>query len=172
MKVIPYTKEYEHLTKDFSCGNIVIDNFIKSSEALDDSIAKTYIMLSDDNNYLIGYYSLTTGTYDIIDNGVRIKQCGSIHISYFAITSMFQGVITYSDDEHIYKFSDVLLMDCLDRIESLKEFIGFGCVTLSSTEQGFNLYSRLGFEKIDEDFCFSDTDAEKKSVDMYYMFEM
>ena len=39
-----FTEEYKILANDFRCGNIVIDNFIKSSDALDENQGITYIL--------------------------------------------------------------------------------------------------------------------------------
>lgn len=47
MNVFKYTPEYEVLAKSFECGNFVIDNFLKSGNALDENQGITYILLSD-----------------------------------------------------------------------------------------------------------------------------
>ena len=37
--------EYKALTDNFSCGNIIIDNFLKSYNALDENQGITYVLL-------------------------------------------------------------------------------------------------------------------------------
>ena len=48
MDIVKYTKEYLNLTKNFDCGNIVINNFFKSDNALNNNQGIAYIMLSDE----------------------------------------------------------------------------------------------------------------------------
>lgn len=45
MDIIKYTSEYEGLKKRFTCGNIVIDNFLKNGGALDENQGITYVLL-------------------------------------------------------------------------------------------------------------------------------
>ena len=54
MNIKKYTTKYENLAKKFTCGNIVIDKFLHDGSALDVNRGITYIMLSDDNNCIIG----------------------------------------------------------------------------------------------------------------------
>ena len=58
--------EYKALTDNFSCGNIIIDNFLKSNDALDENQGITYVMLSDKKDFIIGYYNIETGRVDQI----------------------------------------------------------------------------------------------------------
>lgn len=55
MNIEKYTKKFSPLTEKFDCGNFIINNFIKSGDALDENQGITYIMLSDEKNYIIGY---------------------------------------------------------------------------------------------------------------------
>lgn len=48
MKIVKYTKKYEELAKEFKCGNIVLDNYIKNGNAFDERQGVTYILLSND----------------------------------------------------------------------------------------------------------------------------
>ncbi len=66
MKFDKYKLEYEPLAKHFSCGNIVIDDFLKSGDALDENQGITYILLSDDKDFIIGYYNISVGRVDQI----------------------------------------------------------------------------------------------------------
>ena len=55
MKIIKYRKKYISLSQNFSCGNIILDNFIKSNDALNPSIGTTYILLNEEKKF---YYWL------------------------------------------------------------------------------------------------------------------
>ena len=90
-----YIKKYENLSKDFECGNIIIDNFLKSGSALDKNQGITYVMLSEKENFLIGYYNIEVGRVDQIENvngsDRYILMGGAININYLAIHSKYQG---------------------------------------------------------------------------------
>lgn len=58
MDIIKYTSEYDNLKNRFTCGNIVIDNFLKNGGALDENQGITYVLLSDKKNAIIGYYNI------------------------------------------------------------------------------------------------------------------
>ena len=170
MNIKRIEKEHRKLTSIFNSGNSVLDKFIKSDNAFDSAQGITYVWLNSEGSELIGYYNISAGTFDWIDNKCRIKQCGAAHINYFAVTEKYQGV-HYKEGDDDYKLSDLLLSDCLSRIETIRESIGVGCITLSSTEQGYNLYRRADFEELEDDICFSDTSDEKKTIDMYLLLE-
>ena len=58
MNITKYASEYKDLKRHFSCGNIVIDNFLKSDNALDENQGITYVLLSDRKDAIIGYYNI------------------------------------------------------------------------------------------------------------------
>ncbi len=47
MNIVKYTSEYEGLKENFTCGNVVIDNFLRNGNALDENQGITYVLLSD-----------------------------------------------------------------------------------------------------------------------------
>lgn len=75
---------------------ILFDNFLKSSDALDDNQGVTYIMLSDNENMIIGYYNISTGRVDQIErvNNVDyyVPMGGSVNINYLAIAKEYQRI--------------------------------------------------------------------------------
>ena len=48
-----FKKEYIPLVKNFDCGNVVINNFLDSENALDFNQGITYVLLSDDKDFII-----------------------------------------------------------------------------------------------------------------------
>lgn len=67
MNIIKYTSEYKALKKHFSCGNFVIDNFLKTDNALDENQGITYVLLSDKKDAIIGYYNIEVGRVDQVE---------------------------------------------------------------------------------------------------------
>lgn len=158
---VPYTKEIQlEYSKTFDCGNDALTLFLKSREALDVAFGKTFVMLLN-NNTIAGYYNITSG--DIEDDN-NIRMGGAVYINYFAMDKEYQR---YKVNDELYA-SDLLLADCLNRINSIREnYLGFAFVTLSSTDEGLYLYERNGFTPIEEDMKISKNLGEKKCSQMY-----
>ena len=120
MNIVKYTVEYSDLVKDFRCGNEVIDKFLRDGSALDENQGITYILLSDESDFIIGYYNIEVGRVDQIEtigNKEYYKPMGgAVNINYLAIHSDFQGMmIAKVGDKKIY-LGDFLLRDCEKRI--------------------------------------------------------
>lgn len=79
----------------------------------------------------------------------------------------------YTDDGIKINLSDVLLDECLAKIEYIrKEYVGFSFVTLSSTKEGYSLYCRTGFEDLEEDMGFSAKDSDIECIPMYLPLDL
>ena len=55
------------MTKNFDCGNIVINHFLNDGDALDPNQGITYVLLSDDKDFIIGYFNISVGQIDQIE---------------------------------------------------------------------------------------------------------
>ncbi|MDE5569206.1 MAG: GNAT family N-acetyltransferase [Ruminococcus sp.] len=154
-----YTKDIKNnLSSGFDCGNDALTAFLKSYDALDDMFGKTYVMISDDR--IIGYYNISTSCIEN-DKGIRIG--GSVYINCLAVDKHYQKV-----KRGEYYISDILLADCLNRIENIREnTLGFAFVTLSSTDEGYYLYERNGFSPLEEDMKIAKNYGELSCVPMY-----
>ena len=86
MEIKKYTREFENLKNHFECGNIIIDNFLKNGDALDENQGITYVMLSDKKDFIIGYYNIEVGRVDqieIVGNRRIYKPMGgTVNINY------------------------------------------------------------------------------------------
>ena len=153
----------------FNCGNVSIDRFIRSSEALDPGYGKTFVWLSYDESEIIGFYNITTGSVDSLnEENTNYKVGGAIHINQFALSEEYQG----QEFDKSIKASDFLLAECLDRIYSIRKNVGFSFITLQSTERGFSLYKRNDFEEIEEDMQIVQTEHEIKCTPMYLALDV
>lgn len=156
MEIQKFTNEYIDLVKDFDCGNLVINNFLKNGSALDENRGITYIMLADKNDFIIGYYNIEAGRVDQIESldgkNYFMPMGASVNINYLAIHSKYQGIqIAEINDQKIY-LGDLLLRDCEKRILTLRQQVGICFVTLCSTEEGYHLYhERNGYEDFEDD---------------------
>lgn len=158
---------YNSFDHKFHSGNSSIDNFINTLDCLDLGIGLTYVFL-DEENTLAAYFNVTTGS--ILDlNNNSLKLGGSIHINKFGLDQKYQGL--YLSDRET-KLSDVLFYRCLEYSCKLREYVGFAFITLCSTEEGVHLYTRAGFEPVDEDMRIAHDFTEKGCYEMYLALDL
>jgi len=155
---VKYTDEMQKkLSKSFDCGNSALTSFLKSYESLDNSFGVTYVIPSD--NGIIGYYNISTGH---IENERHIRMGGTVYINCLALDVNYQK----KKFANSY-YSDILMSDCLKRIEDIREEIGFAFVTLSSTGEGYKLYERNGFCELENDMQMAKNTGEDTCIPMY-----
>lgn len=172
INIVPLDARLQQLASNFNCENVAIDNFLRSPMALDDGFGKTYVWLEDDNQRIIGFYNIGTGSIDQCDGDFRYKMGGSIHINDFAIDKKYKK-FQMAEGKHP-NMSDALLDDCIQRIMYLREnYVGFAFITLQSTEEGYNLYRRHDFEDIEGDMSLVNIqDKDKKCQAMCLALDM
>lgn len=172
MNIKKYTLEYAELAKDFKCGNIVIDNFLKNGSALDENQGITYVLLSDEEDIIIGYYNIEVGRVDQLESiGVYnryIPMGGAVNINYLAIHSDFQGTkIAEFEGKNLY-LGDCLLRHCERKILELRKEVGISFVTLYSTEQGYHLYyERNNYKDFEDDMSTFRQESDKSCYQLY-----
>jgi hypothetical protein len=176
MNIDKYTKCYENLAKNFTCGNIVIDNFLHDGSALDNNQGITYVMLSDEKDFIMGYYNIEVGRVDQLEivgeNKYYKPMGGAVNINYLAVHSNFQGYkIAEVGGKNIY-LGDYLLRDCEKRILNLRKEVGISFVTLYSTEQGYNLYhERNSYENFEDDMNTFVQETDKSCYKLYKLVD-
>ena len=134
-----FTRDMKRLALRFESGNPFLDNFIKSDEAFDAGIGKTFVWIDEKRTKIIGYYNIGVGYIDTItDDGTKIK------------------------------VSDQLFADFMSKVYLLREqYLGFSFVTLAATDEGYSLYRRNLFEDLDADLHFSLKEDEDNCRPMY-----
>lgn len=161
-------EELEQLCSSFYCTNTVIDNFIRSSECLNPSICKTYLLTKEENNKieLIGFFSLAA---DAVLENTTIYNGGAIRILMFAVDERYQKqTILIGHNKRTYASLQLVL--CLETIQNIVEqSVGASYIVLSSTKEGYNLYTHVGeFETIDDDFQLTYHEGDgQECIDMY-----
>ena len=172
MDIVKYTEKYAELAKHFECGNVVIDKILKDGSALDENQGITYILLSDNEEAIIGYYNIEVGRVDQIENigdqEFYKPMGGTVNVNYFAIHSRYQGIkVAEIDGRKIY-LGDLLLRDCEKRILELRKQVGIAFITMYSTEQGYHLYhERNSYEDFDEDMSTFVKESDKSCYKLY-----
>lgn len=172
MNIEKYTSRYESLAKNFDCGNIIINNFLRGGNALDENQGITYVLLSHNKDVIIGYYNIEVGRVDQIEDIGHTKRYipmgGAVNINYLAIHSRYQGTkIAEVEGRKIY-LGDYLLRDCEKRILRLRKVVGIVFITLYSTEQGYHLYhERNSYENFEDDMSTFVQDNDNKCYKLY-----
>ena len=156
MNIVRYTSELEHLAKNFKCGNDVIDMFLHDGNALDENQGITYVLLSDESDFIIGYYNIEVGRVDLLESvgekTIYTPMGGSVNINNLAIHSDFQRINFAEDGDKKIYLGDIILRDCEKRILELRNKVGISFVTLYSTQEGYHLYHvRNSYEEFEDD---------------------
>ena len=174
LNVVQYNASLQKLASSFHSGNWYLDQFLRQNIALDENYGKTYILLSQNNKCIIGYYNLSTGYLESVEENQVRKIGGAVHINCFALTEQYQGILQELSSEGMkIKFSDYFFVECLNRIREIqKEKVGFSFITLCSTMEGYHLYYRNGFNELDSDMHFSVEEAEIKCIPMYMAMDL
>lgn len=172
MEVCKFSREHWNLVQKFTCGNMIIDHFLKDGNALDPNQGITYLLLSADKNFIIGYYNIEAGRIDQVesigDRKVIVPMGGAININYLAVHIAYQHTkIAESDGQRIY-FGDYLLHDCEKRILKLSREVGVAFITLYSTEQGYHMYHhRNSYENFEDDMSTFVKESDRSSYKLY-----
>lgn len=174
LNVVKYDASLQKLASSFHSGNDYLDRFLREQISLDDNFGKTYILLPQDKQTIIGYYNLGVGYVEQDCDGHYSKMGGAVHINGFALDEKYHGLVQGDTSEGVRIYlSDILLNDCLERIEEIRrEYVGFTFVTLSSTREGYSLYKRNGFEDLEEDMSFSVEESDVECKPMYLAIEI
>jgi ribosomal protein S18 acetylase RimI-like enzyme len=174
LNVKPYDASLQKLASSFCSGNTYLDQFLRGSHSLDPNYGKTYVLLSDNGELIIGYYNLGMGYIEESADGKRFKLGGAVHINGFAVDARFQDLLqaVLPDGSRMY-LADFLLLDCIERIGEIRDnYIGCSFITLCATEEGYHLYKRHGFEPVDEEMWFSTEDEGTPYASMYYAIDL
>lgn len=169
-----FTCDMADAAQKFSSGNTFLDDFLKSNDALNDNIGKTFVWINEDRTEIIGYYNIGVGYIDMYVGDEKYKIGGSIHLNFFALNEKYRGIVVKkNDDGTVRKFSDRLFTDFMHKVYELREnYVGFSFVTLAATDEGYSLYKRNYFDDLDADLHFSFKDDEKGCKPMYLALDM
>ena len=150
-----------HLTASFDCKNTVINNFLKSENALDLNQGVTYILLNNSNDGIIGFYNIGISRIDQVQSigntTYSTYMGGTAVLNYLALNEPFQH--TYMLPEDSYSYGDYLLDNCESKLLSLRNQIGFSFIVISSTQEGLHLYK--------EDMSIVVQESDKQCIKLY-----
>lgn len=150
----PLTKDNIDCVKSFNCGNEVINLYLRE-EALDDTKAKTFIVVDTELNKIICYYSLCCSGF-IISSANKFTIYPAVEIKMFAIDEEYQHM-RYSEDVEDGNLSDMLFAEVISFIyDFTEECCGADEIILYSVPDAENFYIRNGFKRF-ENFMLQST---------------
>lgn len=150
------------MINNIHCGNLIIDNFLKTQSRDPDQYI-TYLLI-DSNKILVGFYSLICSSLLEVDSkGKIVSSIPSIEIKMLVIDKRYQSE---SIPNRNFTFAHFMLVNCIETINEISKSIGAEYKVLNSTEEGYNLYTNVGnFEIINEEYLLpdwkSDPDAKR-----------
>ena len=68
-----FTRDMKGLASRFNSGNAFLDEFIKSDEAFDAGIGKTFVWVDEKRTKIIGYYNIGVGYIDTVTEKGKYK---------------------------------------------------------------------------------------------------
>lgn len=152
--IISFTPKEVQLVQNFNCGNDVINSYLKE-EASCDTKATTFIIVNNDNNQVIAYYSLSCSGF-VVNNGNNFTIYPAVEIKMFAIDEQYQH-ISYSTDKEDGNLSDTLFANVIGYIYDFTDnMCGADKVILYSVPSAENFYKRNGFKRF-ESFMLQST---------------
>lgn len=156
----------KNIIDNFSCGNIIIDNYINSENKNSFFNGVNYI-LYDDNKNVIGFFNLIASELIGYSQGIQYPMGGSITIQYFAIDKKYQ----HKKINNKFSYGDYLMQKCEDVIRNIYNKVGFSFVLINSTEDGYSFYKRNGYEEFEQDMYSISDEADKKCYKLYKTIE-
>ena len=131
--------------KVFSCGNEVLDNYLKTQASQDIKKKLAQLFILSDKFKIMGYYTLsaTSVSKDYIPENIANKMPGA----YNAIPSILLGRLAVDNLYKGKRLGEALLIDALKRSFDLSEnSLGAHTVIVDPIDkQAENFYTRYGF---------------------------
>jgi len=135
--------EKKHNRRDFRCGVIELDNYIKQfvSQDVQRKLAVCYVLEDKDSN-VIAYYTLSSGSVDLSDIPDHLKNT----LKYAEIPVVIIGRLAVHADYQGNKLGQILLIDALKRIVEISALVGNHAVIVDPiNDPAERFYAKYGF---------------------------
>jgi GNAT superfamily N-acetyltransferase len=136
-----------HERGDFCCGNPPMDEYLRTlvSQYEKRKIGTTYVAVQPDQDRVLGYYTLSSGSVPFVHLPPKIAKKLPRHpvpvvlLARLAVDQSVQGHGMGSD----------LLLDALHRIEELSESLGIFAAEVEAIDQkAKSFYLKFGFQPL------------------------
>ncbi|MCC8161027.1 MAG: hypothetical protein LIO53_06960 [Oscillospiraceae bacterium] len=135
---------------DFSCGNDIIDRYLKI-DALDDTKNITYLFIDNSDNSVTAFASLSCSGIRYHISEATDMLLPSIEISFFAVRNDLQGLMYDEYEDDVYHFSDQIFAEIIKICRDISEkYIGAEYINLYAVPDAVHFYERNFFESYSE----------------------
>lgn len=135
--------EKNHNRKNFTCGIDELDVYLKqyANQDIKKRLTVCYV-ISDKNNDVIGYYTLSSNSIDLSD----IPEDLAKSLKYTQIPVIIIGRLAVHKDYQGNKLGHTLLLDALKRIVEISTLVGNHAVIVDPiNDMAEKFYAKLGF---------------------------
>jgi GNAT superfamily N-acetyltransferase len=144
MNVVPL--EAEHDRGQFDCGVPLLNEYLKerAGQHAKKEITRTYVVLADGTNRVIGYYSLCAGAlaFSIVPENLPHHQIPTVLLARLAVDLSAQG----------QSIGRLLLLDALTVTRLIADSIGVYAMSVDALNQAaHNFYLKYGFKALLDD---------------------
>lgn len=147
--------DYQYLSNDnkdllnsFSCGNEVIDEYIKKY-CLNDYSSVTHIIVNSVNKEIICVYTLCCSSM-ILESYSKHYPTPAVELKFFAVDKKYQDM-PYSEDKEDGCLSNVLLSEVTRLVmDFTDDYCGANLLVVYSTDEGVPFYKKNGFRDFPE----------------------
>lgn len=137
---------HRKLKKEFSCGKVILDNYLKNQASQDVKrmLSACYVSVDNETGLIQGYYTLSNNSIPLKLVPENFKN--RLPASYSSLPATLLGRLAVDDRFQGCGIGKMLLIDALSRSYGLSRMIGSFAVAvdpLDKEAEGF--YSKFGF---------------------------
>ena len=137
---------HRKLKKEFSCGKVILDNYLKNQASQDVKrmLSACYVKVDNETGLIQGYYTLSNNSIPLKLVPENFKN--HLPASYSSLPATLLGRLAVDDRFKGCGIGKMLLIDALSRSYGLSRMIGSFAVAvdpLDKEAEGF--YSKFGF---------------------------
>lgn len=149
MKSFTEVLNKSHVCDDFSCGEEMLDNYLKrqASQDVRKKLAACFVLTVKETNVIKGYYTLSNNSIpqELIPEDLRKH----FPKSYHSIPATLLGRLAVDKNFKGQRIGELLLVDALKKSYEISKVIGsYAVVTDPINESAENFYFKYGFQKL------------------------
>lgn len=149
MKSFTEVLNKNHVCDDFSCGEELLDNYLKrqASQDVRKKLTACFVLPEKESNIIQGYYTLSNNSIpqELIPEDLRKHFLKSYH----SIPATLLGRLVVDKNFKGQRIGELLLVDALKKSYEISKVIGsYAVVTDPINEKAENFYLKYGFQKL------------------------
>ena len=140
-----------HNRNDFSCGNDMLDNYLKlqANQDIKRKLTACFVLIENNSDIIQGYYTLSNNSIPLNDIPTKIQK--RLPSSYTSIPTILIGRLAIEKKFQGKGIGKILLIDALNRCYEISKNIGsFAVIVDPIDESAENFYNKYGFIKLQD----------------------